>query len=100
EEAIAHFEQLLELDPTNRSANYLTAISYLALYHPGSEAPKDEEYAERGIAAFEKTQKFYLGFLDATGNKDKAIAYLEGQLKQRPNELALINQIAVLYQKK
>src|SRR6185436_18487062 len=35
-----------------------------------------------------------------TGEKDKAIAYLEGQLAKRPNDLPLINQIANLYQKK
>ena len=114
EEAIAHFEQLLELDPTSWSANYLTAVSYLALYHPGSDDPKDEEYAEKGNAAFERTlaltspnaedkakaEKYYLAFLDATGDKDKAIAYLEGQLKARPNEIALIIQLAVFHQKK
>ena len=112
-EAIAQFDQLLELDPTNWSGNYLTAVSYLAMYHPGSEDPKDKEYAEKGVAAFEraleltpptpeegqKTEKFYLSFLDATDNKDKAIAYLEKQVASRPNDLVLINQLATLYQK-
>jgi tetratricopeptide (TPR) repeat protein len=114
EEAIAEYAKLLALNPDSWDGNYLTAVSYLALYHPNSDHPKDKEYAQKGIAAFEKTlsltppnpeakektEKYYLGFLDSTGDKDKAIAYLEGQLKQRPNELALINQIATLYQKK
>lgn len=114
DEAIKQYEQLLKVDPKNWDANYLTAVSYLALYHPGSEHPKDKEYAEKGLAAFErtlaldapdpetreKTEKFYLSFLDSTGDKDKAIAYLEKQLEGRPNDLALINQIATLYQKK
>ncbi|HJQ99870.1 MAG TPA: tetratricopeptide repeat protein [Candidatus Polarisedimenticolaceae bacterium] len=112
--AIEEYKKLLEVNPDSWDGNYNTAISYLALYHPGSEHPKDKEYAEKGIAAFEKTlsltapssearektEKFYLGFLDSTGEKDKAIAYLEAQLKQRPNDLPLINQIANLYQKK
>jgi tetratricopeptide (TPR) repeat protein len=114
EQAIQQYDELLKINPKSWDGNYLKAVSYLALYHPGSEHPKDKEYAEKGLAAFEqtleltapspdvreKTEKFYLSFLDSTGDKDKAIAYLEKQLASRPNDLALINQIATLYQKK
>lgn len=114
DEAIKQYEELVKLNPQSWDGNYLMAVSYLALYHPGSEHPKDKEYAEKGLAAFErtlalkapspddreKTEKFYLSFLNSTGDKDKAIGYLEGQLATRPNDLALINQIATLYQKK
>ena len=48
----------------------------------------------------EKTEKFYLSLLDSAGDRDTAIAYLEKQLASRPSDLALINQIATLYQKK
>ena len=113
DDAIKQYEELIKLDPKSWDGNYLMAVSYLALYHPGSEHPKDKEYAEKGLAAFErtlelsapspddreKTEKFYLSFLNSTGDKDKAIAYLEKQLTTRPNDLALINQIATLYQK-
>src|SRR6185436_12653769 len=88
DEAIQQYEEILKLDPTNWDANYLRSVSYLALYHPGSEHPKDKAYAEKGLAAFEKTleltapdpdtrektEKFYLSFLDSTGDKGKAIA--------------------------
>lgn len=114
DQAIVQYEELVKLNPKSWVGNYQTAVSYLALYHPGSEHPKDKEYAEKGLAAFErtlelpapspdereKTEKFYLSFLSSTGDKDKAIAYLEKQLASRPNDLALINQIATLYQKK
>ena len=114
EEAIKKYQKIMELDPNDWDANYLTAVCYLALYHPGSEHPKDKEYAEKGLAAFEKTltltppspevrektEKFYLSFLDSTGDKDKAIAYLEKQLGTRPDDLSLVLQIATLYQKK
>lgn len=113
EEAIKQYDELVKLNPKSWDGNYLMAVSYLALYHPGSEHPKDKEYAEKGLAAFEstlelpapspddreKTEKFYLSFLNSTGDKDKAIAYLEKQLGTRPNDLTLINQIATLYQK-
>jgi len=114
EEAIGLLDQLLELDPTNWSANYLKAVSFLALYHPGSEELEDKEYAEKGLAAFErlldlappspetreKAEKFYLGFLDVAGERDRAITYLEKQLASHPDDLARINQIATLYQRK
>ncbi len=114
EEAIQQYDELIKLKPKSWDGNYLMAVSYLALYHPGSEHAKDMEYAAKGLAAFErtleltppspedreKTEKFYLSFLNSTGDKDKAIAYLEKQLASRPNDLALINQIATLYQKK
>ena len=114
EEAIQQYQQILAIDSSSWQANYLTAVSYFALYHPGSEHPKDKEYAEKGIAAFErtlaltppsqdehdKTEKYYLSFLDSAGETDKAIAYLEKQLEKRPSDLGLILQIASLYQKK
>jgi tetratricopeptide (TPR) repeat protein len=114
EEAIKKYQKILELDPNDWNANYLTAVCFIALYHPGSEHPKDKEYAEKGLAAFEKTltltppspevkektERYYLSFLDSTGDKDKAIAYLEKQLVNRPDDLSLVLQIATLYQKK
>lgn len=114
DEAIQQYQELIKLNPKSWDGNYLMAVSYLALYHPGSEHPKDKAYAEKGLAAFErtleltppnpddreKTEKFYLSFLNSAGDKDKAIAYLEKQLASRPNDLSLINQIATLYQKK
>lgn len=114
DQAIQQYDEILKIDPKSWNANYYRAVSYLALYHPGSEHPKDKEYADKGLAAFEqalaltapdqetleKTEKYYLSFLDSTGEKDKAIAYLEKNLASRPNDLALINQIATMYQKK
>jgi len=114
DEAIAKYQQIIAINPSNWTANYDMALSYLALYHPGSEHPKDKEYAQKGIAAFEKTllvtppsqdelekaEKYYLSFLDSAGEADKAIDYLVKQLEKRPNDLPLINQIAALYQKK
>src|SRR5262245_3478364 len=54
EEAIKQYAEILKINPKSFQANYLTAVSYLALYHPGSEHPKDKEYAEKGLAAFER----------------------------------------------
>ena len=113
-EAIERLEELLDRDPANWAANRMAAMCYLAIYHPGSSAPKDVEYARRGIAAFERTlelsapsledqekiEKYYLSFLEAAGEGDKAIAYLERQLAARPSDLALMSQIAAVYERK
>jgi len=113
EEAIVQYDELLKVNPKSWEGNYLKSVCYLALYHPGSEHPKDKDYAVKGLAAFEKTleltapdpetrektEKFYLSFLDSAGEKEKAIAYLEKQLATRPGDVALINQIATMYQK-
>jgi len=97
EDAILRYDKILELDPTNWDANYLKAVSYLALYHPGSEHPKDKEYAEKGIAAFEKTLSLNPPSAEV---KTKTERYYLSFLDSRPNDLALILQIATLYQKK
>lgn len=112
EEALAEYQKILALEPDDWKANYLTAASYLALYHPGSTHPKDVEYAEKAIAAFErclalqapkeeleKVRNFYLGLLTQTNKIDKAAAYLEGLLKQAPQDTSLMTQLAGLYTK-
>jgi tetratricopeptide (TPR) repeat protein len=113
EEAIALLDQLLERDPMNWSGNYLTALSYVGLYHPGSEDLKDEDYAEKGLAAFEKVLELappspeqrehaltdFLSFLTATNNEDKAIAYLEKQLAFSRDDPPVILRLATLYQR-
>jgi tetratricopeptide (TPR) repeat protein len=89
-------------------------MSYIALYKPGSTHPKDKEYETKGIAAFEKlltlkapdadqadkVKKYYLAFLDSSGQQDKAIAFLEQELAKQPENKELISTLAGMYQKK
>lgn len=112
-EAIAHFEELLERDPANWPANYLTAASYFALYHPGSEDPTDKDCAEKGVVAVERAlelaapspeerahaERLYVTFLFSIGMRDKAIAYVEKLLVSHPDNVELMHQLATLYQK-
>ena len=114
EEAIAEYQKILSSHPNDWEANYRIAVSYLALYHPGSQHEKDLRYSEQGIKAFEKlltltppdvesrdkARGYYLGLLDAAQRPDKAIAYLEAEWAKNPNDGTLIGQIAELYQKK
>lgn len=111
EEAIAEYNKVLRIDPTNWDASYLVAVSYLALYHPGSTHAKDLEYADRAIAAFErclelsppnsdamdKVRNYYLSLLVAADRRDKATAYLENQLRKEPQNTDLMVQLAGTY---
>jgi tetratricopeptide (TPR) repeat protein len=111
EEAAAEYESILAIDPDHWEANYRTAISYMALFHPGSIHPKDATYAARAIEAFEKTlslpppdaestekvRGYYLGLLTTANRTDKAVTYLEEQLRQQPDDDALMIQLGSLY---
>jgi tetratricopeptide (TPR) repeat protein len=116
DEAIVEYKNILAMDPEHFMANYLVAISNLAQYHPGSTHPRDVQYANESIAAFEKTlkltppgtadeqkgwreklQKYYLSLLVSAQQEDKAIAYLEEQRLREPNNVVIIQQLATHY---
>ena len=46
DEAVEFYKKIVGVDPGNWTANYLIAMSYTALYHPGSEHEKDKQYVE------------------------------------------------------
>ena len=114
EEALPIYQGILQRTPDDWLANYLTAMSYIALYKPGSTHPKDKEYETKGIAAFEKlltlkapdadqaekVKKYYLAFLDSSGQPDRAITFLEQELSKQPDSKELISTLAGMYQKK
>ncbi|HEX6850394.1 MAG TPA: hypothetical protein VF139_03240 [Candidatus Polarisedimenticolaceae bacterium] len=114
EEALPIYQGILQRTPDDWLANYLTAMSYIALYKPGSTHAKDKEYETKGLLAFEKlltlkapdedqadkVRKYYLAFLDSSGQADKAIAFLEQELAKKPDNKELISQLAGMYQKK
>jgi tetratricopeptide (TPR) repeat protein len=47
DEAVEFYKKIVAIDPQHWTANYLIAMSYTALYHPGSEHEKDKEYADK-----------------------------------------------------
>lgn len=110
EDAVKEYEKVLAVNPNHWDANYMVAVSYLALYHPGSTHPKDLEYAEKAIAAFErclklepptpdvrdKVQSFYVGLLTDTNKMDKAVEYFRGLLQKDPDNPDLLLQLAGL----
>src|SRR5262245_37906430 len=49
DEAVEIYKKIVAVDPSNWTANYLIAMSYTALYHPGSEHEKDKEYVDEAV---------------------------------------------------
>src|SRR5580698_6972068 len=51
-DAIEHFKQAVELDPTNPTPRLYLATSYFAQWIPGAESPENKEYAARAREEF------------------------------------------------
>jgi tetratricopeptide (TPR) repeat protein len=113
EEAIAEYRKIIAVRPDDWQANYLIAVSYLALYHPDSTHPKDREYADRALAGFEtllrlrsptpqegeKVRRYYLSLLMAAERFDRAVTYLESRLAADPRDTRLMSELGRLYGK-
>lgn len=114
EDAIRQYEQVLKIRPGDWDATYQIAISYLALYRPGSTHVKDVTYSEKGIeflekllkmkapdtATVEKIRGYYIGLLQAANKTDKAISYYEELVRQEPKTPLYAVQLAQLYAKR
>ena len=113
DEAVEFYKKIVAIDPGNWTANYLIAMSYTALYHPGSEHEKDKEYVENAIKGFEKlmtmqapdkdteerVRNYYVALLLAANKTDKVKAYYEGLLAKNPRDTKLMGQLAEIYAK-
>jgi tetratricopeptide (TPR) repeat protein len=110
EEAIEEYEKILNYDPDHWMANYLIAMSYVALYRPGSTHEKDVRYSESGIAQLEKLldltppnkeegekiEAYYLSMLTSSDQNAKAIEYLERKFAENPQDANLAAKIGDL----
>jgi tetratricopeptide (TPR) repeat protein len=117
EEAVGKYQQIVAMEPDDWEANYLIAVSYLAMYHPGSTHPKDVaaadqaskalkkllELVEQGKApnqeAADKIHGFYLSILTQANRTDEALAYLEDLHKKKPDDANLMGELATMYAK-
>jgi len=113
DEAVEFYKKIIAIDPGNWTANYLIAMSYTALYHPGSEHEKDKEYVDKATQTFEKlmgmqapdkdtedrVRNYYVALLLAASKTDKVKAYYEGLLAKDPRNTVLMGQLAEIYAK-
>jgi len=114
EQAAAAYERILSRHPDHYMATYMTALSYMALYHPGSTHIKDWEYCNKAIAAFEKclslrapsvemrdrVRAYYLALLTSAERTERAANYLQTMLTKDPTNKGLMMQLAGIYAKK
>ncbi len=71
EEAIEHFKNAVQLDPTLLNARLYLATAYMQQYIPGADSPENNRYAEQAIDEFKKV-------LDANPPKEQKILALKG----------------------
>jgi tetratricopeptide (TPR) repeat protein len=78
EEAIQHFKQAVDLDPTLLNARLYLATAYAQQYIPGADNPDNNKFAEQAIDQY----KAVLERDPKNTNSVKGIAYLDLQMKQ------------------
>ncbi len=71
EEAIEHFKDAVQLDPSLLNARLYLATAYMQQYIPGADSPENNRYAEQAIDEFKKV-------LDANPPKEQKILALKG----------------------
>ena len=78
EEAINHFQQAVELDPTLLNARLYLATAFAQQYIPGADAPDNNKFAEQAIDQYKEV----LQRDPKNVNSVKGIAYLFLQMKK------------------
>jgi tetratricopeptide (TPR) repeat protein len=78
EEAIEHFKQAVDLDPSLINARLYLATAFAQQYIPGADAPDNNKFAEQAIDQY----KAVLNADPKNVNSVKGIAYLYLQMKQ------------------
>lgn len=78
EEAIEHFKQAVDLDPTLLNARLYLATAYAQQYIPGADTPDNNKMAEQAIEEYKEV----LNRDPKNVNSVKGIAYLYLQMKQ------------------
>ena len=71
EEAIEHFKNAVQLDPSLINARLYLATAYMQQYIPGADSPENNKYAEEAIAEFKNV-------LDTNPPKEQKILALKG----------------------
>jgi tetratricopeptide (TPR) repeat protein len=71
EEAIEHFKNAVQLDPSLLNARLYLATAYMQQYIPGADSPENNKYAEEAINEFKQV-------LDANPPKEQKILALKG----------------------
>jgi tetratricopeptide (TPR) repeat protein len=82
EEAINHFQQSVQLDPSLINARMYLATAYAQQYIPGADTPDNNQMAEQAIQQYQKVLDTAKAGRDQRLNSAKGIAYLYLNMKK------------------
>lgn len=88
-DAVNHFRQAVDLDPTYPSARLYLATAYMSQWIPGADSPDNNKFAQNALDQFNKVLEgdpknstAIASIASLTYNQAKAIPSLEGKLKK------------------
>jgi tetratricopeptide (TPR) repeat protein len=94
--AISEYKKGLQLDPDATFAWRSLGLASLALYRPGDDSPKNVEYADTAINAFEKyladfpkdekVEEYLMSTLVNAKKYDESLAFIDRRTKEMPEE--------------
>ncbi len=107
EEAIKRYESALKKDSSLKKIYLNIALSYMALYVPGSTHEKDMQYADGAIEAFreylkyfpedEKAEQYLITMFKNADRKEEAIELFLSKLKKNPDDPVNMQRVAFYY---
>jgi hypothetical protein len=108
EKAAGAFKQAISINPGYAEAHLDLGLTYMSLYEPGSEHPKDVEYASGAIEAFkkyiqltpdsDKGKEYLINVCKSARRMQDAIDFFLPDVEKNPQDLKKARMIAVLYQ--
>lgn len=107
QEAVEHYKNTIEIDPTYKDAYMNMGLAYLSLYQPGSAHEKDLQYSTEAIMAFkdylrldpgnEKVLNFLIEISQRSNNHQEAIKYFLDEHRRHPDDVRNIGFLGNLY---
>jgi tetratricopeptide (TPR) repeat protein len=100
--ALDYYQRGLKLDPDATFAWRSLGFSALALYRPGDEDPKNKEYGDTAIKAFQKyleenpedtkVEDYLMATYVNAGHYDEALQYLDKRAQENPADAPKMTQ--------
>ncbi len=110
ERAIDKYESALKLDDSLDKIYRNIGLAYMAMFQPASQSPKDKDFADKAIAAFQtyvekhpedpRGPEYLVTMYLNSSRYDQAIAFFQAAIQKNPNDLNTVKKLALVYQKK